>query len=593
MELNESQQGRRRRARERMAARQARQMAVFPRTRDQEAGSQPPKGLRWARQRRPEVRHNSKSLRDRVTVWLQDAWWYALHRPYVARGILMALAALFALYIVSHLLGGQLFPNVWSMGINLGDLTVDEAASKLQTAWANQISITLVDADRTWTVRPVDLGMSLDARATAESARGVGLAGIPFGYSVEPVVEIDLFTAQDFLLNLTEEANFAARNAGFAWEGEQLVGVPGSDGRVLDVGRTMEALQANLAQVADQRRLELVMSPIPPEVDDPLPYLAEAQAIASKPFTLTGYDPFRDEHLTWTTDRDTFTSWLEVSIDGLGLRRDTFAEFIDAQNRTLNPEPDGIRYLEPSETMDIVETAIRDKADSADLRIRYHQARYEVVSGDTGYRIARKTGIPFYLLTNANPGMNWDQLSVGDVVTVPSRDVTLPEAVVPEKRIIVNLDTQSLVAYENGQEVFRWLISSGTSSYPTYPGVYQILSHEETALGSTFELCNSSGCGQWEMYWFMGIYEVVPGLMNGFHGAVLLPNGAYLGGGNVGTPYTYGCVMSENGNAEQLYHWADNGTIVEIVSREYLPQSDLARQAFPELAALAETDMVG
>ena len=104
------------------------------------------------------------------------------------------------------------------------------------------------------------------------------------------------------------------------------------------------------------------------------------------------------------------------------------------------------------------------------------------------------------------------------------------------------------------------------------------MDHNDTAFGSTFELCGQSGCGQWEMYWFMGIYEVVPGLMNGFHGAVLLPNGAYLGGGTVGYPYTYGCIMSENSNAEKLYHWAEDGTVVEIISSGFPPQSQLARE---------------
>ena len=83
------------------------------------------------------------------------------------------------------------------------------------------------------------------------------------------------------------------------------------------------------------------------------------------------------------------------------------------------------------------------------------------------------------------------------------------------------------------------------------------------------------------MYWFMGIYEVQPGLVNGFHGAVELPNGQYLGGGNVGQPYTFGCVMSLDSNAKLLYEWADIGTVVEILSREYPAQSELARRAFP------------
>jgi hypothetical protein len=52
-----------------------------------------------------------------------------------------------------------------------------------------------------------------------------------------------------------------------------------------------------------------------------------------------------------------------------------------------------------------------------------------------------------------------------------------------------------------------------------------------------------------------------------------------MGGGNVGQPFTYGCVMSQNDNAEQLYRWADEGTLVEILSSEYAPQSELGRQA--------------
>jgi hypothetical protein len=81
------------------------------------------------------------------------------------------------------------------------------------------------------------------------------------------------------------------------------------------------------------------------------------------------------------------------------------------------------------------------------------------------------------------------------------------------------------------------------------------------------------------MHWFMGIYEVVPGLVNGFHGRVDLPGGTIMGNGNVGTQYTYGCVMSIDGDAEQLYRWAEEGTMVEIVSSEYPPQSDLGRLA--------------
>ena len=137
-----------------------------------------------------------------------------------------------------------------------------------------------------------------------------------------------------------------------------------------------------------------------------------------------------------------------------------------------------------------------------------------------------------------------------------------------------------MVAYENGVEVFNWRISSGVTSAPTSPGIYQILNHEPIAYGSSYTLCGDTGCGQWEMNWFMGIYEVVPGLVNGFHGAVLLPDGTFLGGNNVGSQFTLGCVMSRDDEAKLLYDWADKGTIVEIISNEFSPESELGRQAF-------------
>ncbi len=541
-----------------------------------------------SRARKPSLNNpsNPSTFRARLTLLAQDAWWYTLHRPYAVRGLIAALALVAVWFVISHVAGGRTFPNVWAMGVYLGDQTTDEAAATLSKAWGSQIKIHLVDGDRDWAVSPADIGMKLDARATADAARAAGMSGLPMGMSVMPVVNLDEFTAQSYLLNMTEKANFAPYNAGYQWAGSSVVGVPGRAGRVLDVGQTMENFKGNPSLVAKNLRLDLSMNTLEPEIIDPSPYLKQAQAVASKPFQLTGYDPIHDETVAWSTDRDTFASWLEATSDGLGLRKDVYARFLDAQNASLNPTGISVRYLEPTETMDRIGKAIDGGANSALLRIRYRAQQYSIAPGDTGYRIARRIGVPFYLITSANPGVNWDQLSVGEVINIPSRDVTLPRDPVPSKRIVVDLDNQSLTAYENGQEKFHWLVSTGTSDFPTSPGIYQVLDHEEIALGSSFELCGASGCGTWKMYWFMGIYEVVPGLMNGFHGAVLLANGNYLGGGNVGFPYTYGCVMSENSNAEKLYQWADEGTVVEIVSSDRAPESDLGRLAVSHASAI-------
>ncbi len=525
--------------------------------------------------RRPQNRYEVWKYRAKRA--RRDFWWRISRNTRIVPSILGICVLSLLLFAGVRVMQGRIFPNVWALSVHLDNLTVDEAAVALGRAWAT-LPITLVDGARTWETTAPALGLRLDARKTAEAARHVGLAGIPFGYRLEPVVDLDVLTAQTYLLDMTEITRIDPYNAGYRWEGATLVGVPGSDGRFLDVARTMERFQNNLLSVVETGRLDLVMSVLRPDVVDPLPYLERARALAAQPFNVLAYDPFTDEYLRWSPDRVTFASWLEAGTDSLTLRESTFGRYLEEKSREINAL-DPVRFLEQTDSFANMRRAIASGATSVQLRVRYRSTTYTVQRGDSGYRISRTTGIPFYQIQQANPNRDWDKpLYVGEVINLPSRDITLPLEPVTNKRIIVNLDTQSMIAYEDGQPVFEWLISSGMSSAPTFPGVYQILSHNEVALGSSYTLCSATGCGEWTMYWFMGIYETVPGLVNGFHGAVRLPNGQYLGGGSVGRPFTFGCVMSENSNAEALYRWADVGTIVEIISSEFQPQSSLARQ---------------
>lgn len=508
----------------------------------------------------------------------RDLWWHFSRNLFILPVIAFGIVMLFGGFIILRTLNGRIFPNVYAMGMALDGKSIDEAALALRQAWDRDVRIQLVDNDREWMATPAQIGLRLDSRATAEAARAAGVTGIPFGVTIAPVIDLDFLAAQNFLLDLTETTRIQPFNAGYRWEGEELIGIPGSDGRYLDVALTMEYLEANAASIADAKRLDLMMTPLPPEVTDPQPFIDDVIALTSQQLTVTAYDPLYDQQLGWTTDRETLTSWLEAGEDGLTLREELFMPFIEAKNAEVAAiQP--LRYIEQNEAVIGMRDAINAGRSRLDLRVRYRQSQYEVQAGDSGYRIAQRTGIPFYQIMVANPNRDWDvNLSIGEIVNLPSRDTTLPLPPVPNKRIVVDIDTQYMVAYENGQPVFNWLISTGMDSAPTSPGVYQILDHTEIANGSSYTLCSSTGCSQWQMYWFMGIYEVIPGLVNGFHGAVLLPNGAYLGGGNVGRPYTYGCIMSENGNAEQLFQWAEQGTVVEIVGAGFQPQSDLARE---------------
>ena len=568
----ESPRKRNNRARERQTARHSRRpsvMASLPNTGD------------W-RSKVSSIAQPVQEMRigERLTWALRDGVWYVRHTPALWFGLIGLVGVLFVVFVATHVLNGRIFPNVWAAGVNLGDLTVEEAAAALDTAWASQLQIRLMDGDRAWDVTPAQLGLVIDSKQTAETARSVGMSGVPMGYGILPVVSVDFNTAQTFLLNMTNQTDIAPQNAGYTWQNDELVGIPGTDGRMLDVPRMMERLTADPAQIVEFAHIDLVMTTLPPEMNDPEPYLEQVRAATSQPITLIGYDPFTDQTVSWSTTREVFTSWIEVGESGVQVREAAFEPFLQAQVQSLNTSEQPPRYLDMRETKEAIATAVENARSQALLRIRYRPQEYTVTRGDTAYRIARKTGLPYYLVEKANEGRDLNVLSPGDTINLPSKDATIPLIPVPTKRIIVDLNNQTLKAFENGQIVFDWLISSGIDTAPTSPGIFQVLTHNEVANGSSYTLCSESGCGSWEMYWFMGMYEVTPGLMNGFHGAVLLPNGAYLGGGGVGAPFTFGCVMSQNDNAKMLYDWADEGTVVEIISSEFAPQSPLGQQVW-------------
>ncbi len=72
------------------------------------AESEPPKLSQYARA---------------AQLWLRDALWYLRHNPNTWKIGGGLIAAVFALFVLSHVLTGRIFPNVWALGVNLGGKT--------------------------------------------------------------------------------------------------------------------------------------------------------------------------------------------------------------------------------------------------------------------------------------------------------------------------------------------------------------------------------------------------------------------------------------------------------------------------------------
>jgi lipoprotein-anchoring transpeptidase ErfK/SrfK len=121
------------------------------------------------------------------------------------------------------------------------------------------------------------------------------------------------------------------------------------------------------------------------------------------------------------------------------------------------------------------------------------------------------------------------------------------------KWILVDISEQHMYVYEGNTLVYSFIASTGMNN-ATRTGTFAVQSKIPNAYGSTWNI--------WMPDW-LGIYWS-GGLENGIHALPILPNGAILWEGYLGTPISYGCVVLSTYDAQVLYNWAEIGTPVII-----------------------------
>ncbi len=516
---------------------------------------QPVAPARAVQPRRPARRRSGLRLRDFALLALAGV-------------LLLSGACLFAMLIGGGLIygSGNVLPGVSAAGVDLGGMSQAEAESALASAWGG--GVVLRDGTRTWPVSAADLGVSLDAAATASAAhewgRGSGgidgaLRALTSGVDVPPVLVVDLDRLQRGLESVRAMVEAPAVNAGVSLVGGRVMPSPAQPGRALDLGATVERMRvASAAELADGA-LDLVMIAVAPSIMDASALVAQAEALLSSPFTLRGYDPVHDEWTTWSAPPEVWAGWLSAedapgSATGLSLSMNHAGPQAFVESNAQFPDE---RYIKPEEAIAAMQAAARRGETTASVRVWNGPTTYTVRGGQTLAAIAEEVGIPYPYIEAENPGMNTDALSVGQAIQLPARDVLIPLDPIPSKRIVVSRSQQHLWAYENGQVVFDWVISTGLPSSPTALGVFQVQTHELNAYAQ-----------QWNLYMphFMGFYHPGPNmdLINGFHGFPTRGGGYLLWSGDLGHPVTYGCVLLSLENAESLYNWAEDGVIVEV-----------------------------
>ncbi len=456
-----------------------------------------------------------------------------------------------------------ILPGVTVNDVALGGLSESEASTKLGRSWN---TITLRDGERTWTVNPQTLGLTLDASATANQAYAIGRTGgnpisAIFGnVSVSPIVSIDSTTTGTELLRIADQVHIAPIDAGVDFENRQVIATPPQNGRSLNTEQTLSSLIQAIENEQPINEIFLVMDEVAPALSDAAPLVAQAQALLSNPLDIRVYDPVTGDSVYWSAMPDVWGQWLTVTPDStssIGL--------------ALDADPDSIRtymleqaanVLDSTRTLDIesgiqnVVSAIqRGEPSQGFVQVQHNERVHTVQAGETITSIAWDYGIPYLYVQNLNDGI--DSVSTGQQIRIPPADIFLTETVNPQKRIVVSISQQNVKVYENDQLKWDWVASTGIPDSPTWTGVYQIQSHIDNAYAAN-----------WNLYMpnFMGVYQPVPGadFTNGFHGFPTRGGGQLLWENSLGRKVTYGCILLHDTNMQLLYSWAETGVVVEI-----------------------------
>jgi LysM repeat protein len=478
---------------------------------------------------------------------------------------LLAVMIIFGAYMYFQVFE-LIVPGVHVGDVKLGGMTREEAAAELTQAWGSGQGVILSAEGQNWVASPADFGMTLEPRTTAQLAFDVGHGGPIFGEfsalvestmggtAVAPSVGFDEATARAGLEQWAQRINKVPVDASIQIENGQISAVPGQQGYNLNIDATLAVISADPAVAIQGGYLPLVLDPVAPRIADASGAVAEAEALLDGPLEVRAYDAIIDETLTFTAEPQIIASWLGVQTDSTGphavVQPERLTAWIDQQNAGLI---DGSK-LDAADSAPEIEAALREGR-AATLIMKHTKTTYVVEAGDNLTRIAWKVGIPYWRIANENPEVNENGLYIGQVLTIPSKDDLLPLPVVAHKRIIISISEQHLWAYENGAEVYSFVISTGIDRSPTQPGVFQVQEHNKSVYAAQWDLTMPN---------FMSIYEAWPGFFNGTHGLPTLSSGQILWREVLGEPASYGCIILDLDDGETLYNWAEDGVVVEI-----------------------------
>ena len=170
--------------------------------------------------------------------------------------LLAAIIAFVWLYGYENKYAGRIYPGVSAAGIDLSNLTEGEAALKLRQEfkYPDAGRLLLTDKENKWIYTPVQMGLSVDLLATANTAYRFGrddgllanlsqqLSARGAGYKIQPTIVYDQKQAYKSLQQVAEVVNKPLIEADLNLNNTEVATTEGQIGRHLDIPATLKAL---------------------------------------------------------------------------------------------------------------------------------------------------------------------------------------------------------------------------------------------------------------------------------------------------------------------------------------------------------------
>lgn len=298
---------------------------------------------------------------------------------------------------------GRIFPGVGVAGLDLSGKSEAEANQLIagRISFPEQGKVVFQEGSQVWIAHPVELGLFLDADASALAAYQVGRQGNIFarlgdqfeawyfGLDLPPLLVYDEQSAQNYVRRIASEVDRPTVEASLKIQGVDVVVLPGQIGRSVDVDATLAPLQNQLRNLTDTI-LPVMVNESPPAILDVSQQAEIARKILSAPLTINVPDPAEGDPGPWTFEPQQLAEMLTIArvelAEGatyqVGLDTSRLTKILNEQAPKLARQPADARFIFNDETrqLEVIQPAVTGR--SLDVATAVQDINQALVAGE-------------------------------------------------------------------------------------------------------------------------------------------------------------------------------------------------------------------